>query len=121
MQSPDALAVSNYAQAVQVSGASRLLFVSGQIPVAVNGAVPDGFEAQARLVWANVAAQLAVAGMTLDHLVKVTTFLSSRDHAEANRAVRETVLGPRRIGLTVIVCEIFDPAWLLEIEAVAAA
>ena len=31
------------------------------------------------------------------------------------------VLGDRRIGLTVIVCDIFDPAWLLEIEAIAAA
>jgi enamine deaminase RidA (YjgF/YER057c/UK114 family) len=121
VQAADAPTASNYAQAAEVVGASRLVFVSGQIPVTVDGALPEGFDAQARQVWANIAAQLAAAGMTLDHLVKVTTFLSARAHAEANRAIREEVLGLRRVGLTVVICDIFDPAWLLEIEAIAAA
>jgi 2-iminobutanoate/2-iminopropanoate deaminase len=55
------------------------------------------------------------------NLVKVTTFLSSREYAIANREVRNEVLGTHSPALTVIITGIFDEKWLLEIEAVAAA
>lgn len=112
---------SHYSQALEVKGAERLLFVSGQIPVAKDGGVPKDFSAQARQAWANVEAQLRAAGMTLDNLVKVTIFLADRRHAMENRAVRQEVLGERAPALTVIITGIFDESWLLEIEAVAAA
>jgi len=54
-------------------------------------------------------------------IVKVTTYLSSRDLAAASSQVRNEVLGDHRPALTVVVAEIFDPRWLLEIEVVAAA
>jgi hypothetical protein len=38
-----------------------------------------------------------------------------------NRAVRQEVMGERAPALTVIITGIFDEAWLIEIEAVAAA
>ena len=110
-----------YPQAVEVMGAERWLFLSGQIPVAPDGALAADFESQCRQVWANVEAQLAAAGMTLDNLVKVTTFLSDRRFALENRKVRLEVLSGRMPALTVIVTGIFDEAWLVEIEAVAAA
>lgn len=109
-----------YSQAAEVTGEARLLFISGQIPVAPDGSLAGDFEGQARQVWANLEAQLRAAGMGLDNLVKVTTFLGDRKHAMANRAVRQAVLGDRRPAMTVIVTGIFDEAWLLEIEAVAA-
>jgi 2-iminobutanoate/2-iminopropanoate deaminase len=110
-----------YSQAVDISGVQRLLFVSGQIPETVTGDVPADFAAQARLVWQNVIAQLEVAGMSISNLVKVTTYLSSREFAVANRGVREEVLQGHAPALTVIVAGIFDEKWLLEIEAIAAA
>jgi enamine deaminase RidA (YjgF/YER057c/UK114 family) len=118
---PEVERPANYAQSVRVEGARRFLFISGQVPVARDGSVPDSFVGQARLVWANLLAQAEAAGMGADNLVKVTTFLSDRRFANENRAVREAVLGPRRIALTVVICGIFDPDWMLEIEAVAAA
>ena len=54
----DAPPAPTYAQAIEVTGATRWLFVSGQIPVSKDGVVPDSFEDQARLAWANVIAQL---------------------------------------------------------------
>ena len=40
---PDAPApVSRYAQAFETTGATRVLYVSGQIPVSVTGDVPNG-------------------------------------------------------------------------------
>jgi enamine deaminase RidA (YjgF/YER057c/UK114 family) len=111
---------SNYAQALEVSGFKRLLMISGQIPVATDGTVPSGFDAQSRLAWANVEAQLRAAGMSLDNLIKVTVFLSDRRYSMDNRRVRQEVMGDRQIALTVIITGIFDEKWLLEIEGVAA-
>src|SRR5688500_14697447 len=65
----------SYCQAHEVSGASRLLFISGQVPADAAGQVPTDFKAQCRLTWSNVITQLRAAGMTLDDLVKVTVFL----------------------------------------------
>lgn len=111
----------SYPQAVEVTGATRWLYLSGQIPVAPDGSLAADFVGQCRQVWANVETQLHAAGMTLDNLVKVTTFLASRDHALENRQVRLEVLAGRQPALTVIVTGIFDEAWVVEIEAVAAA
>ena len=112
--------VSGYAQAVEVTGVTRWLYVSGQIPVTRDGGVPADFSAQARLVWANIEAQLRAADMGLDDLVKVTIYLASRDDRIANRAVRDEVLAGRKVALTLVIVGIFDEAWLIEIEAVAA-
>jgi len=113
--------LGGYVQAVEVSAATRILYVSGQIPAAADGSVPELFEDQCRLAWHNVIAQLRAAGMTLDNLVKVTIFLSDRKHIPDYRRVRQEVLQGREIGLTTIITGIFDEGWLLEIEAVAAA
>lgn len=45
-----------YVQAVETSGADRMLYVSGQIPVARDGTTPKDFHDQARLAWANIEA-----------------------------------------------------------------
>jgi enamine deaminase RidA (YjgF/YER057c/UK114 family) len=111
----------SYCQAHEVSGHARLLFISGQVPADADGQVPTDFKAQCRLAWANVQAQLDAAGMTLDDLVKVTVFLSDRRHRQANSEVRHEILGPRSPALTIVITGIYDEAWLLEIEAVAAA
>lgn len=122
INAPDApQPVGGYAQAMEVTGATRILYVSGQIPAAADGSVPELFEDQCRLAWQNVIAQLNAAGMTLDNLVKVTIFLSDRKHIADYRRVRQEVLQGRQVGLTTIITGIFDERWLLEIEAVAAA
>jgi enamine deaminase RidA (YjgF/YER057c/UK114 family) len=122
INAPDApQPLGGYVQAMEVTGAARTLYISGQIPQAVDGGVPERFEDQARLVWRNVIAQLHAAGMTLDNLVKVTIFLSDRKYTADYRKVRQEVLQGRQIGLTTIITGIFDEKWLLEIEAIAAA
>lgn len=110
----------SYAQAHLVEAPRRWLFVSGQIPVDEKDAVPAGFEDQCRLVWRNVEAQLAAGGMALHDLVKVTVFLSDRRYREANYRIRHDVLGGHSPALTIIIADIYDEAWLLEIEAIAA-
>jgi 2-iminobutanoate/2-iminopropanoate deaminase len=111
-----------YAQAHEVTNASRFLFISGQIPVARDNSVPKDFKAQASLTWANVEAQLKAADMTLDNLVRFTIYLSDRKYILEEYEVRKEVLGNRsEPAMTIIIAGIYNAAWLLEIEAIAAA
>ncbi|WP_339914978.1 RidA family protein [uncultured Brevundimonas sp.] len=110
----------SYPQAVEVTGATRWLFLSGQIPVTPDGSLATDFRGQCDQVWANVETQLVAAGMTMDNLVKVTTFLADRRHALENREARLKWLAGRQPALTVIVTGLFEAGWMVEIEAVAA-
>lgn len=113
--------VGGYSQAVEVTEPRRILYISGQIPMSADGHVPGTFAEQARLAWQNVQAQLAEAGMGVGNIVKHTTFLSDRKYRIENREIRQEVFGDLSPALTVIIADIFDEAWLLEIEATAVA
>jgi enamine deaminase RidA (YjgF/YER057c/UK114 family) len=110
-----------YAQAIDIRNANRTLFISGQIPVGLDGVVPSTFAEQAKLAWQNLEAQLHAADMTLDNLAKVTIFLASRDYALENRVARQAAIGDRKIAMTVVIAGIFNESWLLEIEGIAVA
>lgn len=110
----------SYSQAVTISGFSRILFVSGQVPEDEQGRVPDDFDSQCRLAWSHVERQLTKGGMTLKDLVKVTVYLSDRKYRQENSRIRQEILGPVSPALTIIICQIYEEKWLLEIEAIAA-
>lgn len=59
--------------------------------------------------------------MSFDNLVKVTIFLSDRRLIAQSVGLRQEILGDRSPALTIIIAGIYDEAWLLEIEAIAAA
>ena len=109
-----------YSMGAELSQHRRLLFVSGQVPENSDGIVPEGFEAQCAQAWRNVVAVLASAGLGIEHLVKVTTFLTDRAQLVPNRRIRRTMLGDHQPALTVVIVETVDSKWLLEIEAIAA-
>ncbi|MCJ9701502.1 MULTISPECIES: RidA family protein [unclassified Bradyrhizobium] len=109
-----------YSMGLELKQHRRLLFISGQVPEGSDGAVPEGFEAQCEQAWRNVKEVLAAAGLSVAHLVKVTTFLTGRNQVVTNRTIRRAVLGDHQPALTVVIVETVDSKWLLEIEAIAA-
>jgi 2-iminobutanoate/2-iminopropanoate deaminase len=111
---------SGYCMGLEVKQHRRLLFISGQVPERTDGSVPEGFEAQCEQSWRNVVAVLAAAGLGVEHLVKVNTFLTDRSQLVTNRAIRSKMLGDHQPALTVVVVQTVDSKWLLEIEAIAA-
>lgn len=109
-----------YSQAVSVGGGGRWLHVSGQIGVDVDGRVAEGVEAQATQAWQNLLAVLAGAGMRVDDLVKLTTYLVDAADLAAVNAVRTRFLGSARPASTLVVAAaLAKPEWRFEIEAVA--
>ena len=110
-----------YSQAIEVSGAPRLLFVSGQLGIEPDGTAPPSIEGQSQLAWRNLRLQLEAAEMTFDNLVKVTMYLANPADILGSRPARAEALGHRRLASTVVVAALADPAWRIEIEAVACA
>jgi len=99
--------------------APPFLFVSGQTPERPDGTVSSDAEEQLRQIWTNIEAVLAEAEMDLRHLAHVRTYLANRDVRSLNTAVRRAVLGDHRPALTVVICTLFEPDWVAEIEAIA--
>jgi enamine deaminase RidA (YjgF/YER057c/UK114 family) len=111
-----------WAQANSVEGVSKLLFISGQVPVTPDGSVPEDIHRQSHLVWANLKMQLATADMTLENVVKLTIFLTDQAYGKDMAAVRSQYLGPDvQPAVTTVIAGLFDPRWKIEIEAIAAA
>ncbi len=117
---PDVLAPgAAFVHATIVPPGASLVFVSGQVPEDLDGAVPGAFVDQARLAWRNVERTLNAAGCTLDDVFKVTMYVRDRCYRLDNRLVRNEVLGSRTPALTVIVADHWDERWLIEIEVIA--
>jgi enamine deaminase RidA (YjgF/YER057c/UK114 family) len=111
-----------YSHAVEVPEGSRLLYISGEVGVLPDGAVPEGIEAQAEACWRNIIAILADAGMGIGDLVKITTYLVRPEDVAAAGAARAKYFSDARPGsATIIVKALVRPEWLIEIEAIAAA
>ena len=112
---------ARYAHAVLTTGAQRWLHTSGVVPVDPSGAVPDGIEAQARVVWDNIAAMLTDAGMDATAIVSMTTYVVEGQELGPVMAVRDGVLGDHVAASTlVVVPRLAQPAWLVEVAVVAA-
>lgn len=111
----------DYAHAIEVRGAGRLLFVSGTMGLDPAGAPGKSLDEQLVLVWDNIRAILKAADMTVDNIVRLTSYLTDPDHAEANAAARVAALNGRVIPTTAVVVRTLTPDWLVEIEVVAAA
>lgn len=111
---------SGYSMGLELSQHRRLLFVSGQVPERADGSLPEGFEAQCEQAWANVLAVLQSAGLGVEHLVRINTFLTDRNQVAANRAIRRRMLQGHELASTTVVVETVESRWLMEIEAIAA-
>ncbi|RFS87349.1 RidA family protein [Actinomadura spongiicola] len=111
----------DYVHALEVRGAQRLLFVSGTMGLDPTGTPGATLDEQLDLIWNNLRTILASAGMTVDNIVRLTSYLRDAAYAEANAAARTKALGGRIVPTTAIVAQTLVSDWLVEIEVVAAA
>lgn len=111
---------SRYSLGVEAPAGCRWLYVSGQIGAAPDGTLATGFRDQAERAWENLLAVLKAGNMGLGDLVRINAFLARRSDIAAYREMRDRLLGTAKPASTVVIAELLDPAWLIEIEAVAA-
>lgn len=110
-----------YSHGVEVPGGQRLVFCSGQLGIAPDGAIPPDCEGQSRLCFANIRSILREAGLGLEHIVRVNAYVSGREHLAAYMAVRNSLFSsPLPASTLMIVAGFARPEFVVEIEAVAA-
>ncbi|MDA4833114.1 RidA family protein, partial [Enterobacter hormaechei] len=63
----------------------RFLYISGTMGLDQNGVAGTTLAEQLDLVWNNIRAILASAGMTVDNIVRTTSYLRDPAFAEANQ------------------------------------
>lgn len=113
---------ARYAHAVLTEAASRLLHTAGVVPVAPDGTVPEELAEQADVVWVNVAAILAEAGMAVSDVVSVTTYVVVGHELGPVMAARDRAFGGHVAASTLVtVPALARPEWLVEVAVVAAA
>jgi reactive intermediate/imine deaminase len=114
--------VNGYSHAVAFSG--PMVVVSGQLPVDAQGRLvgQDDPAAQITQVFENLAAALAGAGATMEHVVKLTVFLTDLGDLGEFRRIRDQYLSTRRppASSVIQVSALLNPAFRVEIEALAA-
>ena len=103
--------------------ANGLIFVSGQAGIDESGAtVPGGFEAQARLAFANLATVLGEAGASLADVAKLTIMVTDMSYLDVIIKLRgEYLTEPYPADTLLRVAGLAQPDWLVEIDAVAVA
>ena len=110
-----------YSQGIEVKPNARWLYISGQIGVSPDGKVAKGAAAQAEAAWSNIANMLNAAGMGMNDLVKITTFVCNAADIPAVRAARDKfIAGAQPASTLIVVAGLASKDWLIEIEAVAA-
>jgi len=99
-----------------------LVFVSGQLPVTLEGkTIADAsFEDQARLALANLLAIVKAAGSSPERVLKVTVFLAGVEHWPKFNALYAEAFGEARPARSVVPVPALHYGCLIELEAIAA-
>lgn len=111
----------SYTHTARVGPGSDLLYVSGQVGVRRDGSTAPTLAEQADQAFSNVVNLLAAHGFVPADIVKLTLFIVAGHDIGTVRRAREQHLGGHRPASTaVFVSQLADPAWFVEVEAVAA-
>jgi 2-iminobutanoate/2-iminopropanoate deaminase len=111
----------DYVHALEVRNPTRFLYVAGTMGLDQNGAAGKTLDEQLILIWNNLRTILASADMTVDNIVRITSYLRDAAYVEANQNARVAALKGRAVPTTAIVVQTLLPDWLVELEIVAAA
>lgn len=109
-----------FSHTVAVPPGSQLVFISGQVGMRPDGSLPASFAEQAEVVFENVRSCLAAHGVGMEAVIKLTSFLVPGQDVRIMREIRQRHFGEHRPTSTAVyVQQLVDPAFLLEVEAVA--
>ena len=114
---------TGYTHVVEVSGATRTVYISGQIALdqAGNLVGQGDMKAQAEQVFKNLQAALSAAGAKFTDVVKMTTFVTDMQLAPAVREVRARYFGAATPASTLVqVVHLARPELMIEVEVIAA-
>ena len=113
---------TGYTHVVEVSGAAKTVYISGQIAFDKDGKVVGAgdMKAQAEQVFKNLQAALGAAGAKFSDVVKMNTYITDMGQAPAVREVRARYFGETTPASTLVqVAALARPELMLEVEVIA--
>lgn len=109
-----------YSHAIKVPAGFETLFISGQVPLSVDGSIPDDFAAQTALVFNNIKEILSHGGSTVHQIVKLTSFITKPDFFPQFAEIRANFLdGHKPASTLLVVSALAHPKFMVEVEAIA--
>jgi 2-iminobutanoate/2-iminopropanoate deaminase len=110
--------VGRYVHSIEVSGESRMLFVSGQVGRDRDGNVPEDAESQFEIALRNVLLNLEAAGFEPKDLVKLVTYVVGELDPAKRREALDLALGEHVTTSTLLyVSRLAAPQYVVEIDA----
>jgi 2-iminobutanoate/2-iminopropanoate deaminase len=111
-----------YVHQIELVNPTRLLFISGQIGRALDGTIPADPVEQLAVAMENVISNLEAAGLGVEALTKVTTYVVGELDPVGRREVLDRLLGPHvSCSTLVFVTALAAPELKVEVDAWAAA
>ena len=111
---------ANYSHAVLSTNPQKMLHTSGVVPATTDGSTPVTIREQADLVWLNITEILREAHLELTDIVSITTYVVSGNDLGEVMHSRDLQLGDHKPASTlVVVSELANPEWKMEIAVVA--
>lgn len=111
---------SRYSQGAEHALGARRVVVSGQIGVRPDGSLAEGLEAQMEVAFDNVLAVLSDAGMSVNHLVKLTVYVTVPGSVSVYREVRDRKLAGHAPACTYLeIAGLARADFLVEVEGEA--
>ena len=113
---------ARYSYGVEIPAGYRILVCSGQLGVSPDDRVPGTIEEQTHLCFKNIGAVLDEAGFTFADVVRINSFVVSREHLKGYMGVRDLyITDPAPASTLMIVSGFSRPEFLVEVEILAAA
>ena len=81
--------LARYSHGIAVPAGHRLVITAGQLGIGLDETIPEDSEAQADICFANIAAILAEDGMKLENIVRISVYVTAREHMEGYRRSRD--------------------------------
>ena len=114
--------LSSYAQGIEVPAGHRVVHVSVQVGVTLDGQIPADPARQHELAWENALAVLTAAGMDHTNIVDAHCYITERAHLGIYRATRDRFLkGHRPAATLLIVAGLADERLVVDLVAAAEA
>ena len=78
----------DYVHAVELRDPQRFLYVAGTMGLRPDWSAGKNIDEQLDLVWSNIRTVLGSADMTVDNIVRLTSYLRDRSYMEKNAKAR---------------------------------
>lgn len=110
--------VGAYSHQIEIQGSERLLVISGQVGMRLDGTVPEDAVEQIDIAFENILINLRAADMDVKDLVKLNYYLVGEiDTARRREVILSRLQGHQPCSTLVYVVALASPVYKVEIEA----